>query len=47
MIEGPGHEVDQPPPPSIEVKNKWNHTSTPPVCLHRINMDKIMLPFFF
>ena len=29
----PGHETEHSPPPTVEVKNEWNYTSTPPVCL--------------
>ena len=45
-VEGPGHEVDQPPPSSIEVKNKRSHTSTPPSSLHRINTDNLIFILF-
>jgi len=29
-----GHEADHSPPSSAEIKNVWNYTSTPPICLH-------------
>jgi len=28
------HEADHPYPSNVKVKNIWNYTSTPPVCLH-------------
>jgi len=31
-----GHEADNSPPSSAEVKSEWNYTSTPPICLHGI-----------
>jgi hypothetical protein len=33
-VKRPGHEADNPPPSSAEVKNAWRYTSTPPICLH-------------
>jgi len=29
-----GHEADQPPPSSAEVKNAWRYTSIPPIRPH-------------
>jgi hypothetical protein len=36
-----GHEVNYSPPYSSEVKNDWNYTSSPPICLHGVNMEKL------
>jgi hypothetical protein len=33
-VKRPGREADHSPPSSVEVKNEWSYTSTPPVCLH-------------
>jgi len=33
-VKWPGHEVDPSPPSSTEVKNKWHHTFSHPICLH-------------
>jgi hypothetical protein len=33
-IKRPKREADNSHPPSTEVKNAWNYTSTPPVRLH-------------
>jgi hypothetical protein len=29
-VRRPGHEADHSPPPSVEVRNAWSYTSTPP-----------------
>jgi hypothetical protein len=29
----PGHEADYSPPSSVEIKNAWSYTSTPPIRL--------------
>ena len=34
-----GHEVNHSSAPSIEVKNEWNYTSSPPICLHGTERD--------
>jgi len=31
-----GREADRSPPPSVEVKNAWSYTSTPPTRLHGV-----------
>jgi hypothetical protein len=33
-VKRPGPEIHHAPPSSTDVKNKWNYTSAPPVCLH-------------
>jgi hypothetical protein len=33
VIKFPGREADLSPPSSAEVKNEWNYTSVPSVCL--------------
>jgi hypothetical protein len=35
-VKQSGHEADHSPPYSAEVKNAWNYTSTPPICLHGV-----------
>jgi hypothetical protein len=38
-IKVAGCEADHSPPSSVEVKNVWNYTSTPPVCLHGVMLS--------
>jgi hypothetical protein len=38
-----GYEVDQSPPTSVEVKNEWSFTTTPPTCLHGVDMGNFTL----
>jgi hypothetical protein len=35
-IKQPGPEADHSPPSSVEVKNAWSYTSTPPIRLHGV-----------
>jgi hypothetical protein len=35
-VKRPGGEADHSPPSSVEVKNVWSYTSTPPVRLHGV-----------
>jgi hypothetical protein len=35
-VKRPGHETDNSPPSSAEVKNAWGHTSTTPIRLHGV-----------
>jgi hypothetical protein len=39
-LKWPGHEADLSPPSSVEVKNAWSCTSTPPVHLHGMVLSK-------
>jgi hypothetical protein len=41
----PELEVDLFPPSSTEVKNEWNCVSTPPLCFHGMERDRVCLPF--
>ena len=34
-----GLEADHLPPSTAEFKNEWSYTSSPPVCLHRVDRD--------
>jgi hypothetical protein len=34
-----GREADRLPPSSVDVKNEWSNTSTPPLCLHGMPTD--------
>jgi hypothetical protein len=34
------HEADCSPPPTAKVKNDWNHTSTKPLYLHRLDTKR-------
>jgi hypothetical protein len=52
----PGHEADQSPPSSSEVKNGWSLRLVPPVWLHGMDRDNFtsfistilyVLPHFF
>ena len=38
-IKRPGHEVNQSPPYSAEVKGEWNYTAIPPVCLLGVDSE--------
>jgi hypothetical protein len=33
-VKWPGHEADHSPPSSVEVKNVWSYTTTPPLHIH-------------
>jgi hypothetical protein len=35
-VKRPGHEAHHSPPSSVEVKNEWSYTSTPPIRLHGV-----------
>jgi hypothetical protein len=35
-VKWPGREADHSPPSSVEVKNAWRYTSTPPIRLHDV-----------
>jgi len=37
-------ETDQSPPPSAEVKNAWNCSSTPPMSLHGVMLNWLQDP---
>ena len=38
-VKRPGHEADLSPSSRVEVKNDWNYTPTPPVCLRGVYRD--------
>jgi len=38
-IKRPVSEVDHLPTFSVEVKNGWSYTSTPPICIHGVDRD--------
>jgi hypothetical protein len=38
-VKRPGHEAAQSPASSVEVKNAWNYTSTPPIRLHGVVLN--------
>jgi hypothetical protein len=38
-VQRPGHETDHSSPSSVEVRNEWSYTSTPPVCLKGFDRD--------
>lgn len=40
-VKGPGNEVDCSCPSVTQVKNEWNCTSAPPVCLYCMHKDKV------
>jgi len=46
-VKRPGRVVDHPPPPSAEVTNEWNYTSTPQICLHGVDRDNLYLQASF
>jgi hypothetical protein len=37
-----GCEVDHSPPSNSNIKNAWNYTSTPPICLHGMVFNEAM-----
>ena len=41
-----GHEVDHSPPSSSEVRNEWNFTFTPHICLHGVYRDNFTFLHF-
>jgi hypothetical protein len=41
----PGHETEHSPPSTVEVKNEWNYTSTPPVCFMARTVTKLVFIF--
>jgi hypothetical protein len=40
----PGCNVNNLPPSHVEVRNEWNYTCSPPVCLHGMNKENLPLP---
>ena len=40
-----GYEDDQSPPNSVEVKNEWRYTATPPTSLHCVDMGNFTFLF--
>jgi len=46
-IKQPGHEVDHSSPTSTKVNNAWSHTSTPPVHLHGVDSDNVIIFTYF
>jgi hypothetical protein len=48
-VKPPGREVNHAPPSTVEVKNEWSCSSTPPICLLGKKKEKLYLlplPFF-
>jgi len=43
-LQLPEHDVDHPPATRAEVKNEWNYTFTPSVCLGGMGREKFTLP---
>jgi hypothetical protein len=41
-IKRPGREADHSLPSSVEIKNAWSYTSTPPVGLHDVVLRKAL-----
>jgi hypothetical protein len=44
-VKRPGREVNPSQPYSDEVKNEWSYTSTPPICLNRVERELSTLLF--
>jgi hypothetical protein len=42
-VKRSGLDVDHPPPPSAEFKNKWSYISTSAVTRHGVHKDKFAL----
>jgi hypothetical protein len=47
LVKRPGREFDHSPPSSVEVKNEWSYTSTPPICLIYVDRDSFTVALFF
>jgi hypothetical protein len=45
-LERPGCKADHSPPTSAEVKNEWNYTSAPSVCLHNVYRNNFSFTMF-
>jgi hypothetical protein len=41
-VKWPRAEVDHLPISSAEVKNEWNYTSTPSICLHGVVKENVI-----
>jgi len=41
-VKPPGREVNHTPPSTVEVKNEWSCTSTPPICLHGVDRENFI-----
>ena len=46
MKKRPGRDVDHSLPHSAEVKNERSYTSVPPICLHSLDEDNLLLSYF-
>jgi hypothetical protein len=46
-IEQPGSEVDHLPLSIAEAKNDWRNTSTPPCCLHDVQLNNFIVTFYY
>jgi hypothetical protein len=44
-VKQPGYEADHSPPSIADVKNVWNYTYTPPICLHGMVLNLAMDSF--
>jgi len=44
LVKRPGREFDHSPSSSVEVKNEWSYTSTPPICLMWTEIT-LLLPY--
>jgi hypothetical protein len=42
-----GREVDHSPSSGAEVKNEWNYTSVPSICLYGVDRDTFTFNFMF
>jgi len=34
-------------PPPAKIKNKWSHTSIPPICIHEVHMDNFIVYLWY
>jgi hypothetical protein len=46
-VKWQGRETDHSLPSSAEVKNAWSYTSTPPICLHGVELSKAQGQLYF
>jgi hypothetical protein len=43
VMNRPGRDVDPSPKSSVQVKNEWSHTTTPPTRLHGVDRVRMQL----
>jgi hypothetical protein len=41
-----GRELKLSPPSNDEIKNEWRHNSTPPICIHGVHRENLVISGF-